>query len=612
MHFMHGNELAIFVMAGLSIVPLAALISASTEELAKYLGSSLGALLNATFGNAAELILTITALAAGELVLVRAAITGAIVANILLGLGMAMVFGGLRHHTQRFKEEQAELLSTMLFIATIAILTPSMFEVFFDVDVDSDPAPSQGLVSASLLLSGALLGLYVLSLVFSFITHKHYLADDQEHEEHPHISRNAATILLLVSTVVMAWQTDVLIDALNPTVATLGLSKLFAGVIFLPLIGGAGEYFACISAALKNKMGMAAGIAIGASNQIIFFVLPVLIFLSLFLRHPMPFVLNKLEILAIAFTALIASKVTSDGTTNWLEGAQFIVIWAVLGVAFFYLAGKPALGRLLGLRSQAQVGLQRFPALRELPLGLLVAHRRHDDDVLTLLPVHRRRHPVGVGELERVDHTQDLVEVAPGRLRVGDHQPDLLLRIDHEHRPDRVHLVVGRMHHAVEVRHLPLRIRDDRKVRRVALGLADVLRPAAMGFHRVDGQADRLDAPPLELRLEPGHVAQLGGADRGEVTGMREEDGPAVADPVVEADGAGRGLRGEVRSRIAQSQSHIYPLVEWSCRPCMVASVSRPVKPLRDGSLSDWYRVCESSGRQEAPAWNPTCDPPPR
>jgi Ca2+:H+ antiporter len=339
MHLMHGNDIVIFVLAGLSVVPLAALISSSTEELAKYLGSSLGALLNATFGNAAELILTISALAAGELVLVRAAITGAIVGNILLGLGLAMVFGGIRHHTQRFKEEQAELLSTMLFIATIAILTPSMFEIFYDVDIDNNPAPSRGLVTASVLLSAALFGLYVLSLVFTFVTHKHYLADEQEHEERPHMSRNAATILLIVSTCAMAWQVDVLIEALNPTVEALHMSKLFVGVIFLPLIGGAGEFFACVSAGLKNKMGMAAGIAIGASNQIIFFVLPVLIFLSLFLGHPMPFVLNKLEILAIAFTALIASKVTSDGTTNWLEGAQFIVIWAVLGIAFFYLAG---------------------------------------------------------------------------------------------------------------------------------------------------------------------------------------------------------------------------------------------------------------------------------
>ncbi len=339
LHFLHGDEVLIFALAGLSIVPLAALVSSSTEELAKYLGSSLGALLNATFGNAAELILTITALAAGELVLVRAAITGAIVGNILVGLGLAMIAGGLRHHTQRFKEEQAELLSSMLFIAVIAIVTPSLFEIFYDVDVDRSAALSRGLVSASVLLSAALLGLYVLSLLFTFVTHRHDLADEHEHHERPHLGRNTATVILLLSTAAMAWQTDVLIEALGPTVEALHLSKLFVGVIFLPFIGGAGEYFACVSAALNNRMGMAAGIAIGASNQLIFFVLPVLIFLSLLLGHPMPFVLNKLEILAVAFAALIAAKVTSDGTTNWLEGAQLIVIWAVLGIAFFYLAG---------------------------------------------------------------------------------------------------------------------------------------------------------------------------------------------------------------------------------------------------------------------------------
>ena len=338
MHLMHGNQTVVFALAGLSIIPLAALISSSTEELAKYLGSSLGALLNATFGNAAELILTITAVAAGELVLVRASITGSIVANILLGLGASMLVGGLRYRVQQFKEQQASLLSTMLFIAVIAILIPSMFELFTATDVDKEGLDtSAGLVSASMLLSGALLGLYVLSLIFTFKTHKEDFADDDEEEEEPLLRRNVALVLLIGSTVVMAWQTDLLIGALEPAIESLHLSRLFVGVIFLPLLGNAGEYFACVSAALRNRMGVAAGIAIGASNQVIFFVLPILIFLSLFLGHPMPFVLNKLEILAIACAALIASKVTSDGTTNWLEGAQLIMIWSVLAITFYFL-----------------------------------------------------------------------------------------------------------------------------------------------------------------------------------------------------------------------------------------------------------------------------------
>jgi len=341
MHYMESSPTVIFVLAGLSIIPLAALISSSTEELAKYLGSSLGALLNATFGNAAELILTISAVAAGQLVLVRASITGSIVANILLGLGGSMLAGGLRHRIQRFKAQQSELLSTMLFIAVIAILIPSMFEIFQGHEVDTaQRLPSRGLVSASMILSTALLGLYVLSLVFTFITHKKEFEDEagEGEEETPRLSRNAAASFLLASTVVMAWQVDLLIGALEPALETLHLSKLFVGVIFLPLLGNAGEYFACVSAALKDRIGISAGIAIGASNQVIFFVVPVLIFLSLFLGHPMPFVLDKLEILAIACAALIATKVTTDGATNWLEGAQLIVIWVVLAVTFFYLS----------------------------------------------------------------------------------------------------------------------------------------------------------------------------------------------------------------------------------------------------------------------------------
>jgi Ca2+:H+ antiporter len=339
MHLMHLNETVVFVLAGLSIVPLAALISSSTEELAKYLGSSLGALLNATFGNAAELILTITAVRAGELMLVRASITGSIVANILLGLGASMLIGGMRYRVQKFRQEQASLLSSMLFIAAIAILIPSMFELFVDHEVDLEGAnPSVGLVTASVILSAALLGLYILSLIFTFKTHREDFEEEGEGEETPLLSRNAALIILIGSTVTMAWQTDILIDALGPAIESLHLNKLFVGVIFLPLLGNAGEYFACVSAALKNRMGVAAGIAIGASNQVVFFVLPVLILLSLLVGHPMPFVLNKLEILAIACAALIASKVTSDGATNWLEGAQLVVIWAVLATTFFFLS----------------------------------------------------------------------------------------------------------------------------------------------------------------------------------------------------------------------------------------------------------------------------------
>ena len=340
LHYMDGNATLVFAMAGLSIIPLAALISSSTEELAKYLGSSLGALLNATFGNAAELILTITAVAAGELVLVRASITGSIVANILLGLGAAMLAGGLRYRVQRFKAQQAELLSTMLFIAVIAILIPSMFEIFMGQNVDDEIIdPSSGIVSASVLLSASLLGLYVLSLIFTFKTHKSDFEDEEgEDAETPVLSRNTAMLFLLGSTVVMAWQTDLLIDALEPAIETLNLSKLFVGVIFLPLLGNAGEYFAGVTAALKGRIGVSAGIAIGASNQVIFFVLPVLVFLGLVLGHPMPFVLSKLEILAVGCAALIAAKVTTDGATNWLEGAQLIVTWIVLAITFYYLA----------------------------------------------------------------------------------------------------------------------------------------------------------------------------------------------------------------------------------------------------------------------------------
>jgi hypothetical protein len=213
------------------------------------------------------------------------------------------------------------------------------------------------------------------------------------------------------------------------------------------------------------------------------------------------------------------------------------------------------------LRGQAQVGLERLPALGELGLGLLVGDRGHDDDVLALLPVHGGRHPVAVGELERVDDPQDLVEVPPGGLRIGDHQADLLLGVDHEHGAHRVHLVVRRMHHAVEVRDLPVRIRDDRELGLVALRLLDVGHPALVGVHRVDREPDALDLALVELALQARHVPELGGAHRGVVARVREQDGPLVSDPVVEFDRALGGLGGEVGGGVSESQRHVMVLL---------------------------------------------------
>jgi Ca2+:H+ antiporter len=338
LHFMHMPAAWIFVAAGLSILPLAGYMGHATEELAKYFGPSIGGLLNATFGNAAELIITIFAIRAGELAVVRASIAGSIVGNILLVLGLAIFMGGLKRKEQVFNEEAAGVHTVMLILAVIALLTPTLF--VHAVPGMDDTANNAKVEALSLWVSGTLIFVYLASLLFSLKTHQDVFRTGEEEEAEPaHWTKAKAYGVLALATIAVAWESELLIHSLDTTVQSWGLNVLFVGVILLPIIGNAAEHASAVTFAMKDKMDVSMNICISSSTQIALFVAPLLVFLSIPLGHPMTFIFNTFEIIAISFSVLIAAFIARDGRCNWLEGTQLLAVYVILALAFFFIPG---------------------------------------------------------------------------------------------------------------------------------------------------------------------------------------------------------------------------------------------------------------------------------
>ncbi len=332
---LHLNPLIIFATSGLAIIPLAALIANSTEAIATVIGSALGGLLNATFGNATEMIISIVALRAGLVDVVKASLTGAIVANLLLALGLAILFGGLRYNEQTFQSGVARINSSSLTLAVIVLLTPAA------IQFTSDGLQPSTLNNFSYAASILLLTFYCLMLLFSMKTHKYlYLVDGSDDEplessEHK-VNIGLQVVILLTCTVVLVFVSDILVESLEKAISTLGLTSLFTGVILIPLFGGFVEYITCISFAIKNKMELAVAVAIGSSLQIALFVAPVLVLAGWVLGQPMNLSFNPFELVAVAMAVVITNSISNDGRTNWLEGVLLLIAYAVLGTAFYF------------------------------------------------------------------------------------------------------------------------------------------------------------------------------------------------------------------------------------------------------------------------------------
>lgn len=327
----------LFFSAALAIVPIAHLIVHATEQLATRTGDAIGGLLNATFGNAPELIIAFVALKAGLFDMVLGSIAGAILANLLLALGIAFLLGGLRHHDQDYNPVAARVYSSMMLIAVISLAVPSAFSRFF--------APEETIRQEMLLnigLAFVLLTAYVLYLVFMLKTHAGMFASrvspDQADDHGPHWGLPRAIGSLVGASVLAAWMSEILVGAAEGTGTALGMSQLFIGIVFLAVVGGAAESLSAIAMARKNRVDMAVGIALGSSIQIALFVAPVLVLASYFVApRPLDLAFGRAEVGALFIAVLIGSMVVSDGRSNWYKGVQLITVYAIIALMFYLM-----------------------------------------------------------------------------------------------------------------------------------------------------------------------------------------------------------------------------------------------------------------------------------
>lgn len=323
----------IFASAALAIIPLAGLMGEATEALAVYIGPRAGGFLNATFGNATELIIAFFALKEGLFDVVKASIAGSVIGNILLVLGASIFFGGLKHKTLRFNRLAVDTSSSMLLFAVIGLSIPAIFTH----TVKPDLLNTAGYEAVSVGIAILMFAIYLCGLYFSFYTHKDiYGTQHEPAAEAAAWSRKKSILVLLLATIAIALESELLVSSVEPMTARLGISEFFVGIILIPIIGNAAEHSTAIFMAIKNKMDVAIEIAIGSSLQIILFVAPVLIFLSLLFR-PMSIVFNEFELVSLIVAVLIANKVSGDGETNWLEGLQLMAVYTIIAISFLVI-----------------------------------------------------------------------------------------------------------------------------------------------------------------------------------------------------------------------------------------------------------------------------------
>jgi len=346
-YFLHWGEIVIFITSALAILPLAAWMGTATEEIAVVLGPSLGGLLNATFGNATELIIGFVALKAGLINVVKASLTGSIIGNLLLVMGLSMLLGGLRYKEQEFQPIVARVNASSMNLAVIALLLPTM------VNYTSQGISEATMQTLSSAVAIVLIIVYGLTLLFSMRTHT-YLYDagvaDVEAQELEVLAesnlaeKEAGTQvnlplwigILLACTLMVAVESELLVDSLEVATKSLGLTALFTGVIIVPIVGNAAEHATAVTVAMKNKMDLSVSVAVGSSLQIALFVAPVLVLAGFILGQPMDLDFNPFELVAVAVAVLIANSISSDGRSNWLEGTLLLAAYVVLGLAFYF------------------------------------------------------------------------------------------------------------------------------------------------------------------------------------------------------------------------------------------------------------------------------------
>ena len=332
-----------FFTSMVAIMPLAFLMGRATEEIALRTSESLGGLLNATFGNAAEMIIAFLAIWTAYKVgigsetaymmvhLVQASLIGSILGNLLLVMGLSFVWGGIRFQEQDFSEAQVSANGSLLLLAVMVLVVPTVFHSAVGGD-----AGNTGVENLSHIAAVILLALYGLFLLFQFKTHVHLFATEGQHNEEPEMTQRNAILLLVLATILVSWMAEILVRSVEFAAADVGLPHLFIGVILLPLFGNAAEHFTAISVAAKNKMDLSFAIAVGSSTQIAVFVAPLMVLIAWALGVPLTFEFGKLEPVSVFLAVMIVNLIAADGKSNWLEGAMLLGAYVILGAAFLF------------------------------------------------------------------------------------------------------------------------------------------------------------------------------------------------------------------------------------------------------------------------------------
>jgi Ca2+:H+ antiporter len=326
-----GGPTAVFLASALALIPLAGVLGRATEEAAIYTGPKIGSLLNATLGNAAELIITIIALREGLVGVVKASIAGSIIGNILVVLGLSLFLGGLKNGTQYFDAKTAGTNATMMVLAVVALSIPAVFALG-----SPEVRPSEeNIAFLSDGLAIVLIVVYGLYILFS-LRQKSPEAEAREHHDPPTMRLPFAVGLMAASTIGVVFMSEVLVGAIEPVAEQWGLSELFIGVMLIPLVGNIAEHIVAVQVAIQNKMDLSLGIAVGSGLQIALFVTPVLVGVGLVIGSPMTLVFNSYELAGLIGAGLIAVFISVDGESNWLEGAQLLALYLMLGIAFYF------------------------------------------------------------------------------------------------------------------------------------------------------------------------------------------------------------------------------------------------------------------------------------
>ena len=341
--YVEHDESMAFFSSLVAIMPLAFLMGRATEEIALRTSSSVGGLLNATFGNAAEMIIAFLAIYAASqaavgsstestmIHLVQASLIGSILGNLLLVMGLAFVWGGIHHSEQKFSETQVSSNGSLLLLAMMVLIIPAVFNSTVGGQEGAD-----GVTNLSHIAAVVLLIMYGLFLFFQFRTHVELFATESHDHENPEMSQRDAIILLIVATVLVSWMAEVLVHSVESAADEMGLPHLFIGVILLPLFGNAAEHFTAVTVAAKDKMDLSFAISMGSSTQIAVFVAPMMIIIAWILGVPLTFEFGMLETVSAFLAVLIVNIIASDGKSNWLEGALLLGAYVVLGAAFLF------------------------------------------------------------------------------------------------------------------------------------------------------------------------------------------------------------------------------------------------------------------------------------